>query len=61
VIENNVLRRIFGPKKNYIIGGWGEMRNEELHTLKSPDSIRMVTSMQMRLARHVAHNGQKFV
>jgi hypothetical protein len=29
--ENRVLRRIFGPKSDEIIGGWRKLRNEILH------------------------------
>jgi hypothetical protein len=31
VFENGVLRRIFGPKRDEIIGGWRKRHNEELH------------------------------
>jgi hypothetical protein len=34
VFENRVLRRIFGPKRNAIIG-WITLLNEELHNLYS--------------------------
>jgi hypothetical protein len=30
-----VLRRIFGPKTDEIIGGWRNLHNEELHYLYS--------------------------
>jgi hypothetical protein len=33
VFENRVLRRIFGPKRDEIIGSWGKLLNEELHNL----------------------------
>jgi hypothetical protein len=33
VIENTVLRRIFGPKGEEVVGGWRRMHNEELHNL----------------------------
>jgi hypothetical protein len=33
VFENRVLRRIFGAKRDEIIGGWGKLHNEELHNL----------------------------
>jgi hypothetical protein len=33
VFENRVLRRISGPKRNEIIGGWRELLSEELHNL----------------------------
>jgi hypothetical protein len=33
VFENRVLRRICGPKREEMLGGWGRMCNEELHKL----------------------------
>jgi hypothetical protein len=29
MFENRILRRISGPKRDQIIGGWREMHNEE--------------------------------
>jgi hypothetical protein len=38
-----VLRRIFGPKRDEVTGGWRKLHNEELHNLySSPSIIRMV-------------------
>jgi hypothetical protein len=33
VFENRVLRRIFGPKRDGVTGGWRKLHNEELHNL----------------------------
>jgi hypothetical protein len=33
MFENRVLRRIFGPKRDEVIGGWKKLHNEELHNL----------------------------
>jgi hypothetical protein len=33
VFENRVLRRIFGPKRDEMTGGWRKLRNEELHNV----------------------------
>jgi hypothetical protein len=33
VFENRVLRRILGPKRNEVTGGWRKLHNEELHNL----------------------------
>jgi hypothetical protein len=42
VFENRVLRRIFGPNRNEVTGGWRKLHNEELHKLySSPSIIRM--------------------
>jgi hypothetical protein len=35
VFENRELRRIFGSKRDEIIGGWRKVHNEELHNLYS--------------------------
>jgi hypothetical protein len=39
VFENRVLRRIFGPKRYEVTGGWRKLHNEELHNLYSSPSI----------------------
>jgi hypothetical protein len=45
VFENRVLRGIFGPKGDEVIGGWRKLQNEELHNLYcSPSIIRMIKS-----------------
>jgi hypothetical protein len=31
--ENRVLRRIYGPKREEVAGGWRTLHNEELHNL----------------------------
>jgi hypothetical protein len=55
VFENRVLRRIFGPKRDEVTGGWRKLHNEELHNLyMSPSIIRMNKSRRMRRAGHVA-------
>jgi hypothetical protein len=33
VFENRVLGRIFGPKKEEVVGNWRRLHNEELHNL----------------------------
>jgi hypothetical protein len=44
-----VLRRIFRPKKEEVVGGWRRLHNEELHKLYSSlNIIRMVKSRRMR-------------
>jgi hypothetical protein len=55
VFGNRVPRRIFGMKKNEVTGDWRKLHNEELHNLySSPSTIRMLKSMRMRWAVHVA-------
>jgi hypothetical protein len=58
VFEKRVLRRIFGPKRNEVTGGWRKLHNEELHDLCSQPSVnRIIKSRRMRLAGHVARMG----
>jgi hypothetical protein len=60
VFENRVLRRIFGPKRNGVTGGWRKLHNEEFHNLySSPSIIRIIKSRRMRWAGHVARMGEK--
>jgi hypothetical protein len=43
VFENRVLRRIFGPKRDEVMGEWRKLHNGELHNLlSSPDIIRQI-------------------
>jgi hypothetical protein len=59
VIENKVLRRIFGPKRDEVTGGWRKLHNEELRDLYSlPSIIRIIKSRRMRWAGHVARMGE---
>jgi hypothetical protein len=60
VFENTVLRRIFGPKRDGVTGGWRKLHNEELQNLySSPNKIRISKSRRMRWAGHVARMGEK--
>ena len=55
-----MLRRIFGPKRDVVAGGWRKLHNEELHNLYCcPSIIRMLKSRRMRWAGHVARTGEK--
>jgi hypothetical protein len=57
--KNRVLRRIFGPKRDEVIGGWRKLQNE-LHNLYCwPSIIRIIKSRKMRWAGLVARMGEK--
>jgi hypothetical protein len=59
VFENRVLR-IFGPKRDEVMGEWRKFHNEVLHNLhSSPDIIRQIKSRRMRWAAHVARMGEE--
>jgi hypothetical protein len=54
VFENRVLRRIFGPKRDDVMGEWRKLYNEELRDLYSLRSI-----IRMRWAGHVLRMGRR--
>jgi hypothetical protein len=55
VFENRALRRIFGPKRDEVTGGWRKLHNEELHGFySSPSIVREIKARRMRWAGHVA-------
>jgi hypothetical protein len=61
VFENRVLRRIFGPKRDEVKGGWRKLHNEELRDLySSPSIIRIIKSRRMRWAGHIPRMGTKW-
>jgi hypothetical protein len=39
VFENRVLRRIFGPKRDEVVGGWRRLHNDELHNVHASQNI----------------------
>jgi hypothetical protein len=60
MFEDRVLRRLFGPKRNDVTGGWRKLHNEELHDLySSPSIIRIIKKMRMRWAWHITRMGEK--
>jgi len=59
VSENRVLRRVFGPKRDEVIGLLRKLHNEELRDFYSlPNIVRVVKSRRMRWAVHVARIGE---
>ena len=60
VFENMVLRRIFGPRRDEVMGEWRRLHNEELNDLySSPNIARLIKSRRMRWAGHVARMGEE--
>ena len=54
-IENRVLRRIFGPRRDGVTGESRKLHNEELNDLySSPNIVRVIKSKRMRWTGHVA-------
>jgi len=60
VFENMVLRRIFGPRRDEVMGQWRRLHNEELNDLySSPNIVRVIKSRRMRWVGHVAWMGEE--
>jgi hypothetical protein len=60
VFANRVLRKIFGPKRDEVVGGWRKIHSEEFHNLNcSPSIIRIIKSRRMTWAGHAARIGEK--
>jgi hypothetical protein len=59
VSENRVLRRIFGPKRDEVTGGWRKLHNEELHGFySSPIFFRVIKARRMSWAGPVVRMGE---
>jgi hypothetical protein len=59
VFEKRVLRRIFGPKRDEVTGGWRKLHNEELRGLySSPGIVRVIKARRMRWTWHVTRMGE---
>jgi hypothetical protein len=58
VVENRVLRKILGPKREGD-GFWRKLHNDELRNLySSPNIVRVIKSRRKRWAGHVARMGE---
>ena len=54
VFENRVLRRIFGPKREKVTGGWRKLHTGEIHDQhSSPNIIRVIKWRTIRWAEQV--------
>jgi hypothetical protein len=50
VFESRVPRKIIGPKRDEVTGGWRKLHNEEVHDLySSPNVSRMVQLRRMSM------------
>jgi hypothetical protein len=49
VFKKGVLRRLYEPKGEKVVGGWRRLHNEELHSLyTSPNIISAIKSRKKR-------------
>jgi hypothetical protein len=59
VFENRVLRRIFGPKRDEVTGGWRKLHDKKYRDLYSSPIIRITKKRRMRWAGYVARMGRR--
>jgi len=60
VLENMMLRRIFGPRRDEVTREWRRLHTVELNDLySSPNIVRVIKSRRMRWAGHVARMGEE--
>jgi len=57
--ENRVLRRIFGPRRDEVMGEWRKLHEGLDYLYSSPNFVRVIKSRRMRWAGHVAHMGKR--
>jgi hypothetical protein len=54
-----MLRKIFGPRRVEVTGGWRKMHNEFYEMYSSPSIIKMIRSRRIRWAEHAARMEEK--
>jgi hypothetical protein len=60
VFENRMLRRIFGPNRDEVTGGWRKVHDEEIYNLYfSPDIFIMIKLRRMRWVGDVTRMDEK--
>jgi hypothetical protein len=60
VSENRALRRLLGPKRDEVKGGWRKLYNEELHDFYYSTIIfRVIKSRRIGWAGHVVRMGER--
>jgi hypothetical protein len=59
VFENKLLKKIFGMKRDEVMGGWRKLHNEEQRDLYLQNIIRIIKLWRIRLAGQVAQIGER--
>jgi hypothetical protein len=59
VFGNKVLKRIFGPEKDEIIGGWRTLHNKLHRLFSSPNKMSTIKSRKIIQKGHLARIGRR--
>jgi hypothetical protein len=59
VLENRVLRRIVGPKRDEVTGEWKKLHMENFKFLNLPPDKRQIKSKRMGCSRIAARMGKE--
>jgi len=60
VLDNRVLRSVFGSGREEEVGGWSELHSGRIYDLhSSPNTFRVIKSRRVRWARRVARTAAK--
>jgi hypothetical protein len=60
MLENRVLRRIFGPNRDEVTEEWRKLHNKELNgPFSSHNIVRVIKCRRARWAGHVARIGER--
>jgi len=59
VFQNRVLRRIYGSKREEVIGEWRKIHTEKLNDMYSAPNIVRVIKSRLRWTGHVERLGER--
>jgi hypothetical protein len=59
VFKNRVLRRIFGPRRDEVTGGWRKLHEELNDLYSSPNIVQVIKLRRMRWVGQITRMGER--